>query len=204
MCFPQGPLTKMKKVSGQSSLTLNKQNFGWIRLRIRIAAFPSECLSCHIRIAHLLWYSKADSHAAIDCMPTGVPCLAAPIRRRVPPDQVTARRLSDPSFASRLYQLELSVLNLYALCKPFLFILYKFFVTACEWAINFTGFRSPCTRLSAASVTFFIFTHLLLFFQGSQEAKSKKAAEKGAFAVFDPRRPVFFINNFKYRWFVSQ
>ena len=53
-------------------------------------------------------------------MPTGVPCLAAPIRRRVPPDQVSACRLSDPSFASRLYQLELSVLNLYALCKLFL------------------------------------------------------------------------------------
>ena len=121
MCFPQGPLTKMKKVSGQSSLTSNKQNFGWLlRLRIRVFAFPSECLSCHIRIAHLLWYSKADSHTAINCMPTEVPCLAASVRRRVPPDQVSACRLSDPSFASRLYQLELSVLNLFPYCKPFL------------------------------------------------------------------------------------
>ena len=133
MCFPQGPLTKMKKVSGQSSLTSNKQNFGWLlRLRIRVFALPSECLSCHIRIAHLLWYSKADSHTAINCMPTEVPCLAASVRRRVPPDQVSACRLSDPSFASRLYQLELSVLNLFPYCKPFLL-----FHTISSWCQNY-------------------------------------------------------------------
>ena len=179
----------MKKVSGQSSLTSNKQNFGWLlRLRIRVFAFPSECLSCHIRIAHLLWYSKADSHTAINCMPTEVPCLAASVRRRVPPDQVSACRLSDPSFTSRLYQLELSVLNLFPYCK-------HFFVIACGYAINFTDFYFPRIHLSPRR-NIFHFHAFVTIFSRLTGIEIKKAWGKRHFGRFRSLQAGIFYQQF--------
>ena len=103
-----------------------------------MAVFPAQTIRIHSMSCKdsAPAFLKADSHTAIYCMPTGIPCLATPIRRRLPPDQVSARRLSDPSFASRLYQLELSVLNICAYCKLFLFIYTNFFLSICLPVIN--------------------------------------------------------------------
>jgi hypothetical protein len=70
---------------------------------------------------------KADSHTAIDRMPTGIPCLDIPIRRRLPPNQVIVCRLSDSSFTSRLYQSALSVLDITLNCNPFFVLFCNFF-----------------------------------------------------------------------------
>lgn len=70
---------------------------------------------------------KADSHTAIDRMPTGIPCLDIPIRRRLPPNQVVVCRLSDFSFTPRLYQSALSVLDITLNCNP-LFVLFAIFL----------------------------------------------------------------------------